>query len=91
MYQVRGEFPHYQSYNNKGVFALNPNQGMNPYTWRPPIIWKGIVCGTEVSFAQTEAHAISDDDFDFTGFPEKFSSAIPYIIDAIDDAIRVMD
>lgn len=91
MYDVKGEFPHYQSYNNKGSFALKADKTMNPFTWAPPIKWKGFVNGTEVSFIQVDAGAISKDDFDFTGFPEQLNSAISYIIEAIDDAMRVMD
>ncbi len=91
MYDVRGEFPHYQSHNYKGSFALNADKGMNPYTWAPPINWKGYVNNTAVSFVQTSASALMKEDFDFTGFPEEFGSAIPYIIGAIDKAMKVMD
>lgn len=91
MYDVRGEFPHYQSYNNKGSFALNADKSMNPFTWGPPIHWKGYVNNTDVSFVQISADAFDKHDFDFTGFPEQLSSAIPYIIEAIDKAMKVMD
>ncbi len=91
MAKVRGEFPEYSSYKNKGMFSLTCDKSMNPYTWAPPIVWTGTVCGVSVKFTQISSGVIDRTDFDFTGFPEKYDSAIGYIIEAIDDAMKVMD
>jgi hypothetical protein len=47
--------------------------------------------GTDIRFVQTDSHGSDRECFDWTGFPTQFESAIPYIVEAIDDAMRVMD
>ncbi len=70
---------------------LNPNQAFNPYTWKPPIIWKGFVGSEKVTFIQIASSAIGLDDFDWTNFPIASISLRREIVKAIDNAMRTMD
>jgi len=88
---VTGTFPNYRSHNNEGSFSLEADQGFNPYTWRPPINWRGWVNNVAVSFIQVNASGGDLSDYDFSGFPPQFERAKPFIVAAIDDAMRVMD
>lgn len=88
---VHGHFPDYSRHNNQGSFSLEADKGFNPYTWQPPINWIGLVNGVEVHFVQTSASGSSIHDYDFTDFPPQFDDAKSYIIEAIDNAMRVMD
>mgnify|MGYP000727044299 CR=1 FL=1 len=63
MYQVKGEYTNYQKYNNKGWFHLDSDQALNPYTWKAPIHWSGLVDGIEVKFTQIDSSALSVNSF----------------------------
>ncbi len=91
MYQVQGEYPDYQSQSLKSKFYLNSDQAFNPYTWKAPIQWEGIVGGNKIKFTQIANDAFSKDSFDWSEFPEKLEDAKSYIVEAIDEAMRTMD
>lgn len=91
MHQVTGEYPDYTKHNNISLFYLDADQPFNPFTWRPPIHWEGNVGGVKVSFTQTSNSGGNQLDYDWTDFPEEVKQAIPYIIEAIDNAMRTMD
>lgn len=91
MARVEGTFPDVFGYQNKSNFVVESDQAMNPFTWMPPIHWTGYVKGTKVSFIQVESSGYSREDYNFEGFPVELQSAIPYIIEAIDRAMKVMD
>jgi hypothetical protein len=91
MHQVTGEYPDSHNSKLKNRFYLDADQTFNYSTWSPPIKWKGVVHGVEVEFTQIDRFGDEKDCYDWTDFPENLSSAIPYIVNAIDDAMRVMD
>jgi hypothetical protein len=91
MYQVKGEYPDYQSKSLKNNFYLNADQAFNPYTWHAPIHWEGIVGGNKVKFIQIASNAFCKDSFDWSGFPDKLEETKSYIVEAIDNAMRTMD
>lgn len=91
MYLVEGKFPDYTNHDREGSFALNPDKAMHPSVWLPPINWSGFVNNTKVDFIQVSSDATDKDDFDFGNFPQKFNSAISYIIEAIDKEMKCMD
>lgn len=70
---------------------LNPDQALNPYTWRAPITWSGFVAGTPVTIIQNENSAFDIDDFDWSGLPSEYSYLRSEIREAIDKAMKVMD
>lgn len=92
-YMVEGEYPSYAP--NRGKYKasilLNADQPFNPYNWEPPIKWSGYVDGNQVQFTQTSDPGYSEKDFDFSSFPRELRESIPYIIEAIDNASRIMD
>lgn len=55
MSQVKGEYPDYQTHSIKNTFYLNADQGFNPYSWRAPINWEGIVGGKKIKFTQIDS------------------------------------
>lgn len=91
MHQVKGEYPDYSRPSNKSYFFLNADQSFNPFTWRPPIHWGGQVGGVAVTFTQISNSGSDRIDYDWSQFPKEVENAIPYIVEAIDDAMRVMD
>lgn len=91
MWIVKTEYPDYTKLDNKSRILLNADQGFNPYTWEPPINWKGFVGGVEVEFVQINSSGSSKIDYDFSSLPKECMEAVPYIIEAIDNAMRVMD
>lgn len=91
MWQVKGEYTDYSKRNFKGTFYLNSDQAFNPYTWKPPIHWEGTVSGEKVKFTQTDSGGFSSSCFDWSDFPKELEEAIGAIVEAIDDAMRVMD
>lgn len=91
MHQVNGEYPDYQRYPVKGMFHLNADQGFNPFTWKAPINWVGFVGSKEVKFTQIEDGSFNEQSFDWGNFPEELNYVKPYIVEAIDKAMRVMD
>lgn len=90
MHQVTGEYQDDYNSKFKKRFYLNADQGFSN-NWNPPIHWKGTVDGISVEFTQTERHGDDKDCYDWSYFPERLSSAIPFIVKAIDDAMRIMD
>lgn len=91
MHQVEGEYPDYQKYPMKGRFYLDADQSFNPFTWKPPIHWEGYVGGQKVIFTQLGRSGYHVDHFDWQDFPEELESAKPYIVEAIDKAMKKMD
>ena len=91
MHQVTGKYPDYQKTSLNSNFYLNADQSFNPFTWKQPIHWEGIVGGQKVQFVQIDSSGSSKHDYDWTDFPEQVASAIPYIVEAIDSAMKVMD
>lgn len=91
MHQVTGEYPDYHKASLKGRFYLNADKAFNPYTWSPPIQWKGIVGAQNVSFTQISDSGSNKSDYDWKGFPNDLEVVIPYIVEAIDKAMEVMD
>lgn len=91
MHQVKGDYPDYQSHLMKSYFHLNADQSFNPYTWKAPINWEGVVNGHSVKFTQIESDSFNENSFDWYSFPESLAFVKPYIVKAIDDAMRVMD
>ena len=92
--EVSGKYPKLSEDGwNEGRFTLEANRPMHPSGngWRPPIRWEGYVDGVKVEFIQIRHSAISENDFDFTGFPDSLQRVIPCIIEAIDMAMEVMD
>ncbi len=88
---VKGKYPTYNGNREELPFSLIADQGFNPFTWAPPINWKGVVGGYKVSFVQTSHSGYSIEDYDFEGFPEEVVGAIPYIVETIDKAMKTMD
>lgn len=91
MYQVTGEYTDYKKFNRKSYFYLNADKRFNPYTWRAPINWEGIVGGINVKFTQIDNSAYSENCFNWTEFPDELSIAKSDIVEAIDKAMRIMD
>jgi hypothetical protein len=91
MYQVKGEYPDYKKSSLKSNFHLNADQVFNPTTWKPPIYWEGLIGGEKVKFIQIDSSGHSKECFDWKDFPKKLTVAIPYIVEAIDNAMRIMD
>lgn len=91
MHQVKGEYPDYTAYSSINSFHLNADKDFNPYEWSAPIQWEGHVGNEKVKFIQISSEAFSLESFDWTGFPEKLKAARPYIVTAIDEAMRTMD
>jgi hypothetical protein len=91
MARVTGKFPHITTFGLESSFTVNSDQAMIYFSWAPPIKWTGKVAGVDVEFTQISSSALFQDDFDFTGFPENLKNSIPYIIDAINEAMRIMD
>ncbi|WP_113663194.1 hypothetical protein [Pedobacter nanyangensis] len=91
MHQVTGEYPDYHKHSNTSSFYLNADQAFNPFTWQPPIHWTGVVGNKKVQFKQISSSGANVIDYDWNGFPDELSVAIPYIVDAINKAMRVMD
>lgn len=86
---ITGEYD--QASGRKGYFRLEYDQVMFYQTWHAPINWTGTINGTEVSFVQTSSDSYDEGDFDFSDLDDQFRDAIPHIIEAIDDAMRIMD
>ena len=91
MWMVKKEYPDYTKLDNKNSILLNADQGFNPYTWEAPIKWKGFVGSAKVEFTQINNSGANKIDYDFSSLPKECIETIPYIIEAIDDAMRVMD
>jgi hypothetical protein len=91
MAQVEGTFTDYTKPSLKGSFYLDADQGFNYTTWHAPIHWKGWVGSCKVTFTQVNSYGSDRDDYDWTDFPNEIQSAIPDIVKAIDDAMRIMD
>ena len=91
MHQVKGQYPDYKTNSLKSNFYLNADQAFNPYTWAPPVHWTGSVGGKDVKFTQLNDYAVDNDSFDWGDFPAELDGARPYIIEAIDKAMRTMD
>ncbi|MDY0904070.1 hypothetical protein [Pedobacter sp. CFBP9032] len=91
MHQVTGEYPDYTKHNNRSLFYLDADKSFNPFTWAPPIHWEGLVGAIRVQFTQISNSGSNEIDYDWTGFPENLKNAIPYIVEAIDSAMRTMD
>jgi hypothetical protein len=91
MSEVMGTYPDLKSESRNSRFTLTADQGFNPYTWKPPIHWSGLVGGKQVKFTQIMASGAVEGCYDWTGFPIEIKSAIPHIVKAIDDAMRTMD
>lgn len=75
----------------KVSIALNADQAMTPYSWKPPIHWNGIINNKKVQFIQTSRYASDRDDFDWNGFPEDLAYLRSDIVELIDKAMRTMD
>lgn len=91
MHQVTGDYPDYKKANLKSNFYLDADKAFNPYTWAPPIEWEGIVGGQKVKFTQISSKGNNKIDYNWDGFPDDLAGAIPYIVEAIDNAMRTMD
>lgn len=91
MARVTGTFPDYSRHNNRGSFVLESDKEFNPFTWAPPINWTGYINDVKVSFVQVNASGSMEMDYDFSNCSSIIESAKSYIIEAIDDAMRVMD
>lgn len=70
---------------------LKPDQSLNPFTWKPPILWDGFIDNTPVTIIQTERHALSINAFDWSGIPEAYYYLRNKIVAAIDKVMRTMD
>jgi hypothetical protein len=93
MATVTGEFPDYsgKQHNNKGWFTVASDKGFDPFRWRPPINWTGLVNGKEVNFVQISSSGSLPGHYIWDGFPEDCKGAIDSIVAAIDKAMRTMD
>ena len=91
MHQVTGEYLDYSAHGEKNFFSIDDDQGFNFITWKPPIHWTDMVGNKVVKFTQTDASASHRGCFDWTDFPEEIQPAIPYIVEAINNAMRVID
>jgi len=91
MHQVTGDYPDYGKHRDKSSFYLNADKGFIFFEWSPPIHWEGMVGGIQVKFTQISHSGSHRIDYDWAGFPAEVSSAIPYIVEAIDKAMKVMD
>ena len=91
MAKVKVVYPDFQEYKNEGSFTIESDKEFNPYTWQPPIHWKGSFKGVDFEFTQISASGSLEMDYDFTKLPIEVEKYIPKIISAIDDAMRVMN
>lgn len=91
MARVEVFYQDFRENNNQGRFIVESDQAMNPYTWKPPIHWEGYIKEVKISFTQIRASGSSERDYDFSKLPEQFHRFIPEIVEAIDNAMRVMD
>lgn len=69
MHQVIGDYPDYQKITGKTYFFLDVDKAFNPFTWSPPINWKGSVGGHQVSFTQISNSGSGKSCYDRTNFP----------------------
>ena len=91
MHQVQGEYPDYSHPRLKNGFHLNADKPFNPYNWQPPIHWTGYVGSEKVAFTQITPDSFNRESFDWQNFPEKLDFVKSYIVEAIDEAMRIMD
>lgn len=91
MYEVSFRSDSFYEGDRQISVNLNPNQVINLYTWKPPIIWKGFVGSTKVTLIQIERSAFDLDAFDWTNFPIASIGLRREIVQAIDNAMRTMD
>lgn len=91
MRDVTGSFPDLTHPLGKRGFYLDCDKGLNIFDFQPPITWTGAIDGNEVIIVQNSTTAISKDDFVFETFPKKYLDAMPYIIEAIDKCLEVLD
>lgn len=91
MATVKVNYQDFREFKNQGSFSIESDQDFNPFKWTPPINWQGYIKDVKISFIQKNACSLSDHDFDFSNLPDQFHRFIPNIIEAIDDAMRVMD
>lgn len=88
---VTGTYPDSLAFNQKANFKLTCDKTMFPGYWLAPIKWTGEVNGEKVEFEQISESGFSKDCYDFSSFSDRIKPAIPYIVEAIDNAMRVMD
>lgn len=91
MYEVSFRSESQYEGNRPVSVNLNPNQEINLYSWKPPIIWKGFVGSMKVTLIQIERAAFDLDAFDWTNFPIASISLRHEIVNAIDKAMKTMD
>lgn len=73
------------------TIALEPDQALNPNTWRPPITWTGYINDHEVVIIQKDSFTNISSDFEFAIFPENLSLIKHDIIILIKRAVKSMD
>ena len=91
MYLIEEEFEDLTHPRGKRSVRLNPNQGLNPYTIKYPLIWSGHIGNNEVEIIQLESFAGSINSFEFKKFPDEFENIKGQIIQWIDNKLRTMD
>ena len=91
MYQVTGKYPDLFHPLKKRSFHLNPDQPFVHFTWKAPIHWEGIVGGHKVRFTQVDSGVYGIESFEWNDFPKELDEAKHYIVEAIDEAMRIMD
>lgn len=70
---------------------LNPDKGLNPYTFAPPIRWSGFIDNETIIIIQNSTSAIFSGDFEFLTFPQRYNHLKGDIIALIDKSLRTMD
>jgi hypothetical protein len=91
MWQIRKEFADYTHPLQKGWLYLNADPPINPSSISYPISWIGTIGGIKVRIIQKDRETISVDDFEFIEFPEKYAHLMAYIVDWIDEALKILD
>lgn len=91
MWQINKEFEDFMHPIGKGWVYLNPDQPLNPYTIKYPIIWTGYVGGSKVRIIQQGQLATTLDNFDFIEYPAKYSNLKSDIVRWIDECLKILD
>jgi hypothetical protein len=77
MWQIEKEFDDYSHPIGKGWVNLKADKPMNPYRITYSITWSGFVSGNNVKIIRKRQSSYSLNDFDFSGFPEKYAFLKP--------------
>lgn len=91
MWKISKQFDDYSHPMGKGWLRLNTDPPINPFTISYPVTWIGFINENKVRIIQKDRETITIDDFDFIEFPEKYAYLKAYIVEWIDEYLRILD